>query len=68
MTLCDEFDLVDSDTLDLVDEMAWEESNKVAFISLEAAGLEDVCFDTVPAECAQYFDDEGGSTNCRDFD
>lgn len=54
--------------LDLVDEMQWEDSDKVEFLTLEEAGLEEACFDTVQAECAQYFDEEGGSANCRDFD
>lgn len=47
------------DTLDLVDEMAWEDSDKVEFISLEDAGLEDKTFDTVPAcSCREYFNNE----------
>lgn len=37
------------DTLDLVDEMNWEDSDKVEFISLEEAGLEGYDVDTVPA-------------------
>ncbi len=48
----------DEAELDLVDEMAWEDSDKVTFITLEEAGLEDQCYDTVPAQCAEYFDDE----------
>jgi hypothetical protein len=35
--------------LDLVDEMDWEDSNKVEFITLEEAGLESADYDTVPA-------------------
>lgn len=34
--------------LDLVDEMEWEDSDKIEFISLEAAGLENLDYDTVP--------------------
>ena len=34
--------------LDLVDEMQWEDSDKVEFISLEEAGLENEDYDTVP--------------------
>lgn len=37
------------DDLDLVDEMEWEDSDKVEFISLEDAGLEERILDTVPA-------------------
>lgn len=45
--------------LDLVDEMAWEDSDKVEFISLEEAGLENADVDSVPA-CLnrEYFRDE----------
>jgi hypothetical protein len=57
-----------NEDLDLVEEMEWEDCDKVVFVTLEEAGLEDVCFDTVQAECAQYFDEEGGSADCRDFD
>ena len=32
----------------LVDEMEWEDSDKIDFISLEAAGLENLDYDTVP--------------------
>ena len=35
--------------LDLVDEMQWEDCDKVEFITLEEAGLENTDFDTVPA-------------------
>jgi hypothetical protein len=35
--------------LDLVDEMAWEDSDKVEFLTLEEAGLEESSMmDTVP--------------------
>ena len=34
--------------LDLVDEMQWEDCEKVKFISLEEAGLENEDYDTVP--------------------
>lgn len=34
--------------LDLVDEMQWEDSEKVEFISLEEAGLELRDYDTIP--------------------
>lgn len=37
------------EALDLVDEMQWEDSDKVEFISLEDAGLENRDDDTVPA-------------------
>lgn len=45
------------DTFDLVDEMMWEDL--VEFLTLEQAGLEDYCCDTVPA-CIQreYYNDE----------
>lgn len=35
--------------LDLVDEMQWEDSDKIEFISLEAAGLENSDFDSLGA-------------------
>ena len=43
--------------LDLVDEMEWEDSEKVEFLTLEEAGLEDSpCMDTVPyALNTEYF-------------
>ena len=45
--------------LDLVDEMAWEDNDKVEFITLEEAGLEDKTFDTIPAcRVIDYFDNE----------
>jgi hypothetical protein len=34
--------------LDLVDEMTWEDSDKVEFVSLEDAGLENRDCDTIP--------------------
>jgi len=37
------------DDLDLVDEMAWEDSDKVEFITLEEAGFESADYDTVPS-------------------
>ena len=37
-----------NEELDLVDEMEWEDSDKIEFISLEAAGLENLDYDTVP--------------------
>ena len=45
--------------LDLVDEMEWEDSDKVEFITLEEAGLENADYDTVPA-CinSNYYVDE----------
>ena len=33
--------------LDLVDEMDWEESDKIEFLSLEEAGLENKDFDNL---------------------
>jgi hypothetical protein len=37
------------DNFDLVDEMQWEDSDKVEFITLEGAGLEEGgMMDTVP--------------------
>ena len=47
------------DELDLVDEMAWEDSDKVEFLTLEDAGLEERMLDTVPACITrEYFKDE----------
>ena len=47
------------DDLDLVDEMNWEDSDKVEFITLEEAGLEGSDYDTVPAcQRREYFDGE----------
>lgn len=34
--------------LDLVDEMQWEDSDKIEFVTLEQAGLENEDYDTVP--------------------
>ena len=43
--------------LDLVDEMEWEDSDKVEFITLEEAGLENSDFDTVRnAQKIGYYD------------
>ncbi len=48
----------DDIVLDLVDEMQWEDIEEL-FISLEDAGLEDKCFDNVPAcNVREYFDNE----------
>ena len=44
--------------LDLVDEMEWEDSDKVIFITLEEAGLENVDYDNVPGALREYFEDE----------
>jgi hypothetical protein len=44
--------------LDLVDEMAWEDSDKIIWVSLEDAGLENCDIDTVPMVQRQYFDEE----------
>jgi hypothetical protein len=33
--------------LDLVDEMGWEDSDKIEFISLEEAGLENMDYDNL---------------------
>ena len=38
-----------NDFLDLVDEMQWEDSEKIEFLTLEQAGLESYDVDTVPA-------------------
>jgi hypothetical protein len=46
-------------TLDLVDEMQWEDCEKVEFISLEAAGLEVRDYDTIPFTQRLYYTDEG---------
>jgi hypothetical protein len=43
--------------LDLVDEMQWEDSDKVEFISLESAGLENADYDTVPFAQRQELED-----------
>lgn len=34
--------------MNTVNEMEWEDSDKIDFISLEAAGLENLDYDTVP--------------------
>lgn len=48
-----------NDYLDLVDEMQWEDSDKVEFITLEEAGLENADFDTVPsAQRIEYYNQE----------
>lgn len=46
--------------LDLVDEMGWEDCDKVEFLTLEEAGLEDgPCMDNVPhALNYEYFRNE----------
>ncbi len=46
--------------LDLVDEMAWENSDKIEFVSLESAGLEmvDADADTIPFVQRIYFNEE----------
>ena len=41
--------------LDLVDEMAWEDCDKVEFVTLEAAGLESEDFDTVGSVQREYY-------------
>lgn len=44
--------------LDLVDQMQWEDSDKVEFISLEDAGLESKDFDSVTTAQLQYYSEE----------
>lgn len=45
--------------LDLVDEMEWEDSDKVEFITLKEAGLENADFGTVPAaQRIEYYSHE----------
>ena len=44
--------------LDLVDEMQWEDSDKIEFISLEMAGLEMRDCDTIPYAQREYFFEE----------
>ena len=39
--------ILQREELDLVDEMEWEDSDKIEFISLEAAGLESLDYDTM---------------------
>lgn len=43
------------DDLDLVDEMEWEDSDKVEFLTLEEAGLESNDFDTVPSVQREHY-------------
>ena len=45
--------------LDLVDEMAWEDSDKVAWLTLEEAGLELVERDGVCNAQYAYYQEEG---------
>jgi len=47
--------------LDLVDEMEWEDSDKVEFITLEEAGLESNDYDTVSAAQSLYYNEEGNN-------
>ena len=45
--------------LDLVDEMQWEDCDKVEFISLEEAGLENMDCDTIPTvQRIGYYNEE----------
>lgn len=44
-----------TETLDLVDEMMWEDSDKVIWITLEDAGLENSDFDTVPSNQREWY-------------
>lgn len=46
--------------LDLVDEMLWEDCDKVEWLSLEDAGLEEVQQVGVCAALYEYWSDEGG--------
>ncbi len=43
--------------LDLVDEMAWEDSDKIEWLTLEQAGLENVDYDTIPYAQKGYYDE-----------
>ena len=45
--------------LDLVDEMAWEDSDKVEWLTLEEAGLEQVERDGVCSAQLAYYMEEG---------
>lgn len=45
-----------NEQLDLVDEMNWEDSDKIEFISLEAAGLENSDCDTLGAVMRDWAD------------
>ena len=44
--------------LDLVDQMEWEDSDKIEFISLEEAGLENSDCDTIGRIQSVYFNEE----------
>ena len=44
--------------LDLVDEMEWEDSDKVTFVTLEEAGLENADYDTIPSAQRNYYQEE----------
>lgn len=44
--------------LDLVDEMQWEDSDKIEFVSLEDAGLELREWDTICKIQSHYFHEE----------
>lgn len=45
--------------LDLVDEMQWEDCDKVEFVSLEEAGLENADCDTIPTvQRIGYYNEE----------
>ena len=46
--------------LDLVDEMNWEDCDKVETISLEEAGLEEVNQVGVCSALYEYWSEEGG--------
>jgi hypothetical protein len=46
--------------LDLVDEMQWEDSDKVEWVTLEEAGLEEVQQVGVCAALYDYWTEEGG--------
>ena len=45
--------------LDLVDEMQWEDSDKVEWLTLEEAGLEQVERDVVCSAQLAYYMEEG---------
>lgn len=47
------------DELDLVDEMTWEDSDKVEWLTLEEAGLEEVDRDNVCGAQLAYYMEEG---------
>lgn len=44
--------------LDLVDQMQWEDSDKIEFVSLESAGLENNDWDTICKIQSIYFNEE----------